>query len=149
MSDSEPPLPPSSTRRLRLWRGVASGVLLIASGLLLARTAAKANRFEPIDSPTVVKPIDDPKENIARQHDVLGTFATGKQPGDRVIIVQADGIVRFQLVGPLADSLAYSDTYRMGMIADRPCVVTVHNGVIEATDIDHFSFFGDTYQRTK
>jgi hypothetical protein len=149
MSDSKPTFPATPSRRARIVRGITTVILLIVSVLLLARTTVEATRHDPIDAPLLVKPIGDPKENIARQHDVLGTFATGKEAGDRVIIVQADGIVRFQLVGPLANALAFSDTYRMGMMADHACVVTAHTGVIEATDIDHFSFFGDMYQRTK
>lgn len=141
--------PPAGTRDRKLFRRGATLLLLIASTVLVAWTAARATRQEPLESASSAKLIDDPKDRVSRQHDVIGTFATGNQPGDRAIIVQSDGTVLFQLVGALEKTLKYSDTYRLGMIGDNPCLITAHNGTIATTDIDHLSFCDDTYQRTK
>jgi hypothetical protein len=143
------PIQSTPTRPSRVIRTLATIILLSASIILLAWSTAYVTRHEPLDASSNAKPIGDPKDRVSRQHDALGTYATGNQPGDRVIIVRPDGTVRFHPVGPFEGSLAFSDTYSMGMIGDHPCLVTKRSGTIESTDIDHVSYFGDTYQRTK
>lgn len=143
------PVERAPKRASRTIRTLATILAFAASAVLLAWSAAYATRREPLDISSNAKLIADPKDRVSRQHDALGTYATGNQPGDRVIIVRPDGTVRFHPVGPLESSLAFSDSYSMGMIGDHPCLVTKRSGTIESADIDHLSYFGDTYQRTK
>lgn len=143
--------PPSETHRPRrqVWRGALGTLLLAASIALTIRTVLLARQRDSINQPPSVESYADPVERGARLRDALGRFATGSNPGDRVIVVLADGRVRFELIGPLQHALEFVDTYTIGRRDGHTCLVTKRSGVIDAVDIDHLSFCGNDFDRTQ
>lgn len=123
-------------------------MLLGASGLV-SWTLVRATKYPSVNAPGVVLAFSTPTETAAHLHDVVGTFATGNQPGDRVIVVAADRRVMFQILGPLKETLALTDSFRLGKRGDHADLVTQHSGTIAQDDIDHLTYCGDSYERTK
>ena len=136
---------PASPLRTALW----SGLFLAAALALAARTVVRALERPDVLTPPALPAISDPAERARRLHDIIGTFTTGAAAGDRVIVVEPNGRIRFHLVGPLEVALARSDGYHLAVLRGRTLIVTDHSGPVEALDIDHLGCFGDVYQRTK
>jgi hypothetical protein len=147
LGSEESPVPPAGQGQA--WRGALAALLLAATAVLTAHTVWAARRVEDVNAPPPVQSYRDAAERTARVRDVLGRFATGAEPGDRVIVVLADGRVRFELIGPLERPLEFSDTYTVGRREDHTCLVTRESGVIDAGDIDHLSFCGNIFERVK
>lgn len=143
-TDATAPRPASPLRSY-----VLPGLFLAAATVLAARTVSKALKFPGVLTPPPLPAITDGAEQARRLHDVIGTFATGAEPGDRVIVVEPNGRIRFHLLGPLDVALARSDAYHLALSRGHTLVVTSRSGVVEAVDIDHLSYFGDVYARTK
>ncbi len=133
----------------RIVSSVLSALLLVAAGGIVSWTVVHAMERHSIHATEPVAEFATPAEQAAHLHDVVGTFATGHEPGDRVIVVGADERIRFQLVGPLKNALTINDMFRLGKRGDHAYLATRRSGVIEQTDIDHLTYDGDTYERTR
>jgi hypothetical protein len=80
---------------------------------------------------------------------IASTFATGTQPGDRVITITADGKIKFVEVG-LKDGFANNtDTFRLGRHDKKLCLLTIDSGVVDIVNPDILIYYRDTYRRTR
>jgi hypothetical protein len=141
----EPPFRRRPSSRLTSY--VLAAVFLGIASAVVERTVARARTYPSVLTPPATTPFTDPTERSRRLHDVIGTFATGTEPGDRVIVVQGDGHVRFYPVGPLQPALELSDTYELARRGNHTWLVTRRSGAIEVLDIDRISYFDDEYAR--
>lgn len=140
---------PPRTQRVRPFRLAVTSVLLLASALLLTRTIRRAVHVDRVNMPPPLTAIHDPRELAARKHDVVGTFATGTEPGDRVMILRHDGRIHFYPRGAEHTLFDTRDTYHVARDGRHVVVVTSHRGIIHVIDIDHLEYFGDTYERVR
>jgi hypothetical protein len=139
--ETPPPVAPAPHR------GIAAAIL-IAGLALNGYTLYSAFYSESVNQKTVITLLTEPAELAARQHDVVGNYATGAQPGDRVIVVGADGRVTFSVIGDARSSSSNSDdTYRLGRRETKLCLATVESGVIDILNIDTLVYYRDTYKR--
>lgn len=99
-------------------------------------------------SPPVVL-LTDPAELDARGHEVIGSYATGSLPGDRVITIFADGRVRFFELGAKDGLTNNTDTFKLGRHDKKFCLLTAESGVIDLVNPDTLLYYRDTYRRTK
>jgi len=129
-------------------RGIAITILL--TGLALnGYTLYSAFYSESVNVKTAVTLLIDPAELAAHGHDVVGTYATGDQNGDRVIVVTADGRVAFSEIGNTRSVNNGTDTYRLGRHDKKLCLTTIDSGIIDVTNIDTVVYYRDVYRRTK
>lgn len=128
-------------------RQVTCGLLLITSALVLWQTIAEARRRTSINAPIALSPFSDPNEKAQRLHDVVGTFTTGKLPGDRAIVITEDGHVRFTLIGPFSKALTVHDRFDVGRRDKELCLSTANSGPIDILDIDTLRFGEVAYER--
>jgi hypothetical protein len=129
-------------------RGIAVAIL-IAGLALNGYTLYSVFYTETVNEKPAVKLLTDPAEVTAHQNDVIGTFATGDQPGDRTISVENGGRIRFSQVGAPPGYNGNADTFHLGRLGKNYCLNTVESGVIEVMSIDTLIYYRDTYKRTK
>jgi len=84
-----------------------------------------------------------------RRHDAVGIFATGDQPGERLIEVTADGVVKFSEISAKGKSAPDVATYQIGRRNRNSCLTTKGRGTIEVLDLDTLEYYRDRYRRTK
>ncbi len=136
----------STPWRQRL-RQLTCGLLLIASAFLLWRTVSDARRHFPVNAPVILTAFSDPKEKPQRLHDVVGTFATGNAPGDRLLVIGDNGRIRFKPVGAFGEALAIEDQYEIGRRGKDLALSTAKSGPVDILDIDHLRFGDVVYER--
>jgi hypothetical protein len=125
-------------------------VALLAAGLVLTFHAIRsALRIETIDPPPAVLPITESAEVAARRRDNAGRYATGSQPGDRVIVVSTDGKIAFTQLGAKQDFATNHDTFTLARREKKICLVTAASGVVDFVNSDTLLYYGDTYRRTR
>jgi hypothetical protein len=128
-------------------RGVAATILTL--GLALnGYTVYSALYTESVHRLPAITLLTDPAELAMRQHDVVGTFATGTQPGDRILTI-SPGAIQFSQVGAPAGMGDGVDSYRLGRHDNRLCLLTAGSGVVDFVNIETMRYYGDTYRRTK
>jgi hypothetical protein len=138
----EPPAPAAPHR------GIAVAILVV--GLLLnGYTLYSVFYTDSVTEKPVVTLLTDAKELAARRNEVVGTFATGDQPGDRAIHVQPDGRIRFFEIGSKDSVTNNTDTYQVGRHAKNFCLMTRESGVVDIGAPDTLVYFRDAYRRTK
>lgn len=138
------PAPPASAPN----RGIA--VAILVAGLALnGYTLYTVFYVENVNVRPDLTLITDAAEIKMRQHDVIGVFATGGEPGDRMIEVSKDGRVMFSELGSRTGASGTSDTYRIARRAGKLCLATTDSGVIDVLNIDTLVYYRDTYRRTK
>lgn len=128
-------------------RGIAATILTLGVALN-GFTVYSAFYTESVHRPPITTLLTDPAELAMRQRDVIGTFATGAQKGDRVITVTADRI-QFSEIGAPGSIGESTDTYRLGRHDNRLCLTTPGSGIVDVVNIDSVIYYGDTYRRTK
>lgn len=149
MSDGPDPTPSPATptRSRRAWLPPALTLLLgLVAVLLFAYAATLFRRTESVHESVPAVPITDAAELAARQRDVIGTFATGTAPAERVITVRADGRIEF---GEAGGGHSFSDTYQLMRRGKAFCLVTPASGVVDVINIDTLSYSRDTYRRPR
>jgi len=128
-------------------RGIAFAMLLV--GLALNGYILYSVFYvESVNKKPEVTLLTDADEVRAKQATLSGTYATGSRTGDRVIVVEAGGQVRFYEIGtkgPINDS---RDTYRVGRHDGLLCLSTVDSGVVDLVG-DTLVYFKDVYQRRR
>lgn len=126
----------------------ATAFAILVAGLALnGYTLYSAFYTDRVGEKTVITLLTAADELAARQRDVIGTYATGAQPGDRVITVGADGSVKFSEVASTTSINNSSDTYRLGRREKQLCLATVDSGVVDILNIDTLVYYRDTYKR--
>jgi hypothetical protein len=140
---------PSVPRSRLTLRRTLAGLLLLL-GLALNLTTFKILfRNESISATTVVVPLTEPAEILARHREALGTYATGRQPGDREIKISSDGTVWFIEQRGKTRSVLNTDTFQLGRRNNKFCLLTPESGVVDFMNPDTLLYFGDTYRRTE
>ena len=95
-----------------------------------------------------VKLITDADEVRSRQAALSGTYMTGNRTGDRVIVIDAAGQVRFYEVGAKGPINDTRDTYRVGRHDGLLCLSTADSGVVDLVG-DTIVYYKDVYQRRR
>jgi hypothetical protein len=129
-------------------RGIALAIL-IAGLSLNGYTLYSVVYTKSVSEKPAVTLLTDATEITKRQSNAAGTYATGDQPGDRVIIVTSDGKVRFIEIGVRSGLAESTDTYRPGRHDSKPCLATGDSGVVDILNPDTLVYYRDTYRRTK
>lgn len=129
----------------------AIGAAILAVGLLLnGYTVYSVFYVDDVNRRPPIQLVTDQRELAGIRLSVPGRYATGKEPGDRIIDVAADGSVRFMRVLSTGERTDSADTYRIGRGADGiTYLTTVDNGLIEIRNIDSIVYYRDTYHRAR
>jgi len=93
-------------------------------------------------------PVTDPVELAARRRDVVGTYSTGSQPGDRVIVVLGSGTARFYEIGARGAINDTTENYRIARHDGQLCLATSAGGAVDVKDADTLVYWRDLYQRS-
>jgi hypothetical protein len=139
----DPPAKPAAPHR-----GIAAAIL-VAGLLLNGYTLYSVVYVDSVNHKPDVTLITNPSEAAAREKEILGTFATGNQKGDRIITILPGRKVKFSEVGktgPLAES---SDDFEVAKRGPRLCLNTKDSGAIDVLNIDTVVYYRDTYRRSK
>jgi hypothetical protein len=137
---------PTSSPRAAPHHGIAAAILF--TGLALnGYTLYSVFYTASINEGPAVKLVTDTAELTTRLRTVVGTYATGDQAGDRAIVVQSDGNVRFFEIGSKNSIVNNTDTYRLGKHAEKFCLTTNDSGIVEIENIDTLVYYRDTYRR--
>jgi len=139
----EPELPtPSAPHR-------SIAIAMLAVGLALnGYTLYSVFYIQDVNKKPAVTLITEPAEVASRMRTVVGTFATGNRVGDRVIVVNANGTLRFYENGASAHINDSSDSYRLGRHDGQLCLATPESGLVDVTGNDTLVYYRDVYQRT-
>ncbi len=93
--------------------------------------------------------LTDANEIQQLSRNFTGTFQTGDNPGDRAIVIAADGTVRFIEFATRNRQTESRDTYQIGRHAGKLCFSTTDNGVVEVSNPDALIYYRDIYRRVK
>lgn len=141
--DDLPPPPPKTPHN-----GIA--ITILVAGLLLnGYTLYSVFYIDDVNQKPPIALVTDPTELTALTQSAAGRYATGNNPGDRVIVISTDGRVRFFKVTLAGERLESDDTYRIGRHDGRLCLTMPDSGVIDIGNIDTLVYYRDTYRRTK
>ncbi len=125
-------------------------VILLCGAAALATYAVQAWRqIESVEARVAVNRLSEPTELAARQHDVIGTFATGAAPGDRTLMVTGDGKIEFIEIGADPATGRITDTYYIARRGKNFSLVTKSSGLVDVVNIDTMVHYRDTYRRTR
>ncbi len=129
-------------------RGIA--VAILAAGLAVnAYTAYSAFNTQTVNPRPAVTLVTDPAEVSNRLREFAGTYATGGQPGDRVIEIRADGTALFSALGAKGVRNYGSETFKLGKHGGKFALALRDAGLIEIQNLDTVVYYRDTYRRTK
>jgi hypothetical protein len=112
------------------------------------RTWQSAQRIEDVTAAIRPPPLSESPETAARRGEIAGTYATGDRDGDRLLIVDPAGAIRFSERGVRA-AAGDSDRYQLAREGRAFRLVTDRSGVVEVLNIDTVRYSGDTYERTR
>lgn len=144
--EAEPSLAPATTRTPH--RGIAIAMLLAGLGLN-GYTLYSVFYIDDVNQKPAIKLITDTNEFALRQSSVVGRYATGTQPGDRTIIVEPNGRIRFGEVVTAGSRPESTDTYRIGRYQEQLCLTTIDSGIIDVTGLNTLVYYRDTYRRVQ
>lgn len=123
--------------------------ILIAGLALNGYTIYSVFYTESVHEVPSVVVLTDVAELATRSSEALGSYATGNQPGDRVITVTPDGKIRFFELGTKDGIAINTDSFRLGRHDKRFCLLTAESGVVDFVNPDTLLYYRDTYRRTK
>jgi len=135
------------------YRGaLTASLLILAVGLNAWGISRFLNQEEDPPPPTYTE-ITSPEQLNALRHQLAGSYATGREPGDRIITIASDGAIRFQLLvarvgGTPAPTNTVEDTYVVGRRSGGlNCLATAVSGQVEIGVDGTLRYYGDTYRR--
>jgi hypothetical protein len=128
--------------------GIAFAILLAGLGLNAYTLYSVFYTATVVEKPAITL-LTDPAELATRSREVVGTFATGAQSGDRVITVHADGTLSFSEIGLRTGLPPNTDSYRLGRHDKKLCLLTTESGVVDIAGVDTLVYYRDTYRRTR
>ena len=129
-------------------RGIAAAIL--AAGLALnGYTLYSVFYTETVNEKPAITLLTNAAEITAHRSEVVGTFATGDQPGDRTLTIDESGKIKFAELGARTGYNDNTDTFRLGRIGKTYCLTTADSGVVEVVNIDTLRYYRDLYKRTK
>ena len=124
-----------------------AAAILVAGLALNGYTLYSVFYTESVNEKPAVTLLTDPAEISAHQPDVVGTYATGDQSGDRTITITAGGKINFAEVGAHTGYNDNADAFRLGRLGKNFCLTTVDSGLVEIVNIDTLVYYRDTYKR--
>lgn len=127
-------------------RGIAAAIL-VAGVALNGYTLYSVFYTDKVNERPAVTLIVDAAEASARRREIVGTFATGDRPGDRVITIKEDNRVQFSEIGVKPGVTDSGDSFRLGRRGTRLCLSTLDSGVIDVLNLETLSYYGDAYRR--
>jgi hypothetical protein len=127
--------------------GIAFAILL-AGIALNGYTLYSFFYTQSVNEPPAVVLLTEATEISERGREIIGSFATGNMPGDRVITISADGKIAFFELGTKDSRGNNTDTYKLGRHEKRLCLLTAESGVVDITNPDTLVYYRDTYRRT-
>lgn len=142
--ETEPSAPPTPRRR---FHHLIAAAMLLGGVALNSYTVYSVFYVETVDPQPPVQLVTDARELTAMKGSARGRYATGREPGDRILDITADGRIRFLRVIPGGERLDGEDSYRLGRTAGKVCLVTNDSGVIEVGNIDTVTYYRDVYRR--
>jgi hypothetical protein len=144
--EEEPGLSDEEIRRFRR-RGIIGSVLLSAGlGLNVLAVYLFLKPVQP-DPPPAYEPVTDAASIESQRNQFADTYATGQEPGSRVLLIRADGTLVMQVVGEKPADGA-DENYTVGRYNARPCLVVGGNkGRIDLQPDGSLLYSGDTYRR--
>ena len=123
---------------------------LVFAGLALnSYTIYSVFNIESVAQLPAVVVLTDLNERTTRGRDAIGSYATGRRSGDRVITIISDGKIRFSERGSPDAISINTDTFRLGRRDKRLCLLTAESGVVDFVNPDTLLYYGDTYRRSK
>lgn len=125
-----------------------AGTLFLAAIALNVWTVIRVQRTEPVEPPAAIPLLTDPADLAAAQKDVIGIYGTGEHSGDRLIVVEPGGIIRFSELGH-ATSRRDTDTFQIGKVGRTLHLLTRTNGTVQFSGYDTVFYYGDRYMRMK
>jgi hypothetical protein len=134
-------------------RGALTALLLLLGvGLNAWGIYQFLDRTEETPPPPYTAITDEAKVGLLRRQ-LAGSYATGAEPGDRVIVLTPAGEVKFQLLVAAAGNAPAvaeqsADTCLIGRRRDGlHCLVTTTSGQVDLRADGSLSYYGDTYRR--
>jgi len=145
-ANTSPPTGPAR-RRARWRQGIAVAILLASFGLV-GSTIHSYLIIDDISRHPAVQFVSDAGELTALRNSAVGRYTTGNDAGDRRIEIAADGHIRFLRVSSDGARPEWTDTYRIGRLDGKICIVTAAAGLVYVTNIDTIVYYDDTYRRS-
>ncbi len=123
--------------------------ILVAGLLLNGYTLYSVFYIDDVNKKPAIELVTNPAELAALQNSVAGRYATGNTPGDRAIVVGADGRVRFFKITTAGERMDSDDSYRIGHRESKVCLTMPDSGYIDVLNIETIVYYRDLYRRTK
>jgi hypothetical protein len=124
-----------------------AGAILAGAVLLGGKTLQLAMKSKPIETEPTDIVWSDVSTAAPVQATAAGRYATGRESGDRILLIGADGGVQFGRIGLTGERIDQTDRYRTGRRGQRAVLVTSRSGVIDVQSIDAVRYYGDDYRR--
>jgi len=102
-----------------------------------------------VDDKSDITLVHDAHETSRKQQLVAGTYATGHERGDRILIIRADGSLQNSEIGAPGNPPPQVGTYHVGMRDQKLCLSVDGGSVIDVVDHDTLMYYRDTYKRAK
>jgi hypothetical protein len=123
---------------------------ILAAGLALnGYTLYSVFYTESVNVPVAVVLVTETTELAARNREAVGSYATGSQPGDRVITITTEGSITFFEIGVKDGVTHNTDTFKLGRRDKKFCLLTAESGVVDIVNPDTLLYYRDTYRRTQ
>ena len=125
-------------------------LIALAATAVGAHTITTARRVDSVLPPLPALPIvTDVTEASARWEEIAGTYATGNQSGDRILLIHADGRIEYAELGTNGSVTTDADTAQLRRRGQRFSLFTSRTGVIDVLDLDTLGYWRDTYRRRR
>ncbi|HVU24568.1 MAG TPA: hypothetical protein VHE13_10620 [Opitutus sp.] len=129
-------------------RHSALAVIIITLAVILnGYTIYSFFHVRPVRPPPEFTLVTDAAKADSLRTAAAGRYATGNEPGDRILEITADGHVRFLRVTSAGRRTLGEDAFRVAERNDHTCLVTAAKGIIDIRDIYTVVYFRDVYHR--
>jgi len=93
--------------------------------------------------------ITDPQEEVRRRGMIAGTYATGHERGDRILVIHQDGSMQSSEIGAPGNPPPQTGTYHLAELGQNLCLSVDDGGVVHVLDANTLRYYGDTYKRVQ
>ena len=102
-----------------------------------------------IDDKSDVVYATDANEIAQKEQAVAGTYATGRTPGNRILVVGGDGSLQYSEIGATGNPPPWAGTYRVGLRDQNLCLSVDGASVVTVVDPNTLMYYRDTFHRIK
>lgn len=131
----------------RRFQYLVAAAILLGGVALNGYTIFSVFYIQTVDPKPPVQLVTDARELAGLTTSAQGRYATGREPGDRIIEVNADGRIRFLRHTAAGERLDAEDAFRVGRTNRKVCLATAESGVIDVENIDTLTYYRDVYRR--